>query len=78
MLDNAKDQTLQEITETVRQIETEVKDRKAQLAPEIQKLRTLRASMQEVETTYNDRKRAYDNVVSQLGQEKGTLDKDVK
>ena len=29
MLDNAKDQTLQEITETVRQIETEVKDRKA-------------------------------------------------
>ena len=34
--------------------------------------------MQEVESTYNDRKRAYDNVVSQLGQEKGTLDKDVK
>ena len=38
-LDNEKDQTLQEITDTVRQIEKEVKDRKQHLAPEIQKLR---------------------------------------
>jgi len=35
LLDNAKDETLQEITETVRQIEQEVKDRKQHLAPEI-------------------------------------------
>jgi len=35
ILDNAKDQTLQEITATVQQIESEVQDRKQQLAPEI-------------------------------------------
>ena len=34
-LNNQKDQTLQEITDIVRQIEQEVKDKKQQLAPEI-------------------------------------------
>ena len=42
IFDNQKDQSLQEITATVLEIEAEVKDRKQQLAPEIQKLRQLR------------------------------------
>jgi len=35
LLDNQKDQTLQEITATVQKIDSEVKERKTQLAPEI-------------------------------------------
>jgi len=35
LLDNQKDQTLQEITATVQKIDQEVKERKTQLAPEI-------------------------------------------
>ena len=39
MMDNQKDATLHDITETVQKIDQEVKDRKFKLAPEIQKLR---------------------------------------
>jgi len=42
MLDNEKDQTLQEITETVRLIQEEVTSRKKSLAPSIKELRELR------------------------------------
>ena len=41
-LDNKKDQTLQEITAIVSEIESEVRDKKQKLAPEIKKLRGLR------------------------------------
>ena len=42
VLDNQKDLSLQEITATVQKIDQEVKERKTQLAPEIQRLRSLR------------------------------------
>lgn len=77
-LDNQKDQTLQEITEIVRQIEQEVKDRKQQLAPEIQKLRQLRQDMQEIERVHTDKKKQYDHVVMNLDQEKEKMDQDIK
>ena len=77
-LDNMKDQTLQEITDTVRQIEQEVKDRKQHLAPEIQKLRALRGQMQEIETNHSEKQKQYDHVVMFLDQEKEKLDSDVK
>jgi len=77
MLDNLKDQTLQEITETVRQIEQEVKDRKQQLAPEIKKLRELREQIKEIEAVYLEKKKQYDNIVLNLDQEKGKLEQDV-
>lgn len=77
-LDNQKDQTLQEITEIVRQIEQEVKDRKQSLAPEIQKLRQLRQDMQEIERVHTEKKRAYDNVVMNLDQEKEKMDQEIK
>ena len=54
---------MQEITETVRQIEQEVKDRKTFLAPEIQKLRAMRQHMQDIEGTYLDKKKSYEQVV---------------
>ena len=52
IFDNQKDQSLQEITATVLEIEAEVKDRKQQLAPEIQKLRQRRSQMQEIEQVW--------------------------
>lgn len=76
-LDNQKDQTLQEITEIVRQIEQEVKDRKQQLAPEIQRLRQLRSDMQGIETIHTEKKKLYDNVVTNLDQEKERMDSDI-
>lgn len=60
------------------EIEAEVKDRKQQLAPEIQKLRQRRSQMQEIEQVWQERKKNYDNVVVSLDQEKEKLDKDVK
>ena len=77
-MDNQKDQTLQEITDTVQQIEMEVKDRKQQLAPEIQKLRSLRQQMQEIEGIHSEKKKVYDNVVMNLDQEKERIEGDVQ
>lgn len=78
ILDNQKDQTLQEITETVTKIDQEVKDRKFKLAPEIQKLRQLRQEMGEIEQVHADKKRSYDSVANKLDQEKGRMDADIK
>ena len=69
---------MQEITETVKKIEQEVKNRKQHLAPEIQNLRQLRIQMQEIEAVHTDKKKQYDNIVMNLDQEKGKLDQDVK
>ena len=77
ILDNQKDQTLQEITETVRQIEEEVKNRKQQLAPEIKKLRELREQIKGIDATYLEKKKQYDNIVMNLDQEKEKMESDV-
>ena len=78
ILDNQKDQTLQEITETVRQIEQEVKERKTLLAPEIKKLRELRETMQKVEEVHSKEKKKYDQEVLVHDQEKGKMESDLK
>jgi len=78
IFDTQKDLSLQEITETVLQIEAEVKERKQSLAPEIQKLRQLRQQMQEIEHVWTEKKKSYDNIVMNLDQEKEKLDSDVK
>ncbi len=77
-LNNEKDQTLQEITDTVQQIELEVKERKQQLAPEIQNLRAVRSKMQEIEAVHTEKKKGYDNIVMNLDQEKERTENDVK
>jgi len=63
ILNNKKDQTLQEITQIVMQIESEVKDKKQKLAPEIKKLRGFRQKYTDLETIYNEKKKQYDAVV---------------
>jgi intraflagellar transport protein 81 len=78
VLDNKKDQTLQEITTIVSQIENEVKDKKQKLAPEIKKLRGLRQKFSDLEAIYNEKKKHYDNIVLNLDQEKNKLEEEVK
>jgi intraflagellar transport protein 81 len=59
-LDNAKSQSMQDLTALIAQIDNEVKDKKTRLAPEIKKLRTLRNKFTEIESEYNEKKRNYD------------------
>ncbi len=77
-MNNKKDQTLQEITTIVTQIENEVKDKKQKLAPEIKKLRGFRQKYSDLEAIYNEKKKQYDAVVSNLDQEKNKLEDEVK
>ena len=78
MLDNEKDQTLQEITETVRLIQEEVTNRKKSLAPSIKELRELREETTQLDQEYNEKKKKYDSVVLQLDTEKEKMGKEVK
>jgi intraflagellar transport protein 81 len=61
-LDNAKSQSMQELTALIQKIDIEVKEKKQKLAPEIKRLRTLRNRFSEIETDYNERKRNYETV----------------
>lgn len=60
------------------QIETEVKDKKQKLAPEIKKLRGFRQKYTDLETVYLEKKKAYDSVVANLDSEKARLEEEVK
>jgi len=76
-MDSQKDETLQEITKIVTEIEGQIKQKKQQLAPEIKELRSLRNKHQELEQHYNEKKKTYDNTVSNLDLEKNRLEEDV-
>ena len=60
------------------QIESEVKDKKQKLAPEIKKLRGLRQKFSDIEAVYNEKKKQYDSTVQNLDTEKNKLEEDVK
>lgn len=77
-LNSQKDKTLQEITDIVQQIEKEVRDKKAKLAPEIRSLRNLRQQLTDKEAIYNEKKNQYEKVVQNLDQEKNKLEEEVK
>ena len=66
ILNNKKEETLQEITQVVVQIENEVKDKKQKLAPEIKKLRGFRQKYTDLEAIYNEKKKQFDAVVQNL------------
>ena len=51
-VDETKGKTLEEISSVVEEINTKIKSQKAQLAPQIKELRTLRAKCQEEESEY--------------------------
>ena len=73
-IDKKKDQTLQEISKIVSDIESQLKEKKAKLAPQIKQLRAYRQKYNEMEVIYGEKKRAYDNTVMNLEQEKNKLE----
>lgn len=77
-LDQAKDKNLEELTKLVEDIENQLKDKKAKLAPQIKQLRAYRQKYQELEQTYNEKKKAYDNTVMNLETEKHKLVSDIE
>jgi len=77
-LDQAKDKNLEELTKLVENIENQLKDKKAKLAPQIKQLRAYRQKYQELETSYNEKKKAYDNTVMNLETEKHKLVADIE
>lgn len=76
-LDNAKEKSMEELTELVGSIESELKEKKSKLAPQIRQLRTSRQKYQEMEVKYNEKKKAYDNTVMNLESEKNKLNSDI-
>ncbi len=77
-LDQAKDKNLEELTKLVNNIENQLKDKKAKLAPQIKQLRNYRQKYQEMEQSYNEKKKAFDNTVMNLETEKHKLVSDIE
>lgn len=75
--DNRKQQSMQDLTVLIKQIENEVKDKKNRLAPEIKKLRTYRQRFTDIEKEYNAKKQNYESVQGQLEVEKERWEKDM-
>merc|ERR1719265_2359391 len=63
-VDQAKGKTLDEISAIVQKINTQLKDKKNKLAPQIKALRSVRQSFQQVEVKYMEKKSAYDQARS--------------
>merc|ERR1712224_994777 len=59
-VDQAKGKTLDEISAIVQKINTQLKEKKNKLAPQIKALRTVRQNFQTVEATYLEKKNLYD------------------
>jgi len=68
---------LEELNQLIVQIESEVKDKKNRLAPEIKKLRTLRTRYSEIEKLHTEKKKVYDQVTSTIEVERERIDKDI-
>ena len=76
-LDLAKEENLDKLTTLVSDIENQLKDKKAKLAPEIKKLRSYRNQYAELEVQYNEKKKQYENTVMNLETEKSKLNADI-
>ena len=59
-MDKAKGKTLDEISGIVQKINSQLKEKKNRLAPQIKALRTVRQDFQAVEVRYLEKKGAYD------------------
>lgn len=84
-VDTVKGKTLEEISQVVEEINTQIKENKNRLAPQIKNLRSLRTRFGEVEVEYLDKKGAYDNTkagfdseISKLQAELDEADKDAQ
>jgi len=68
-VDSVKGKTLEEISAVVEQINSQIKENKNGLAPQIKALRSLRTTFQEVESDYLHKKAIYDNTKAGLDSE---------
>lgn len=65
-VDEVKGKTLENISQVVEEINTQIKARKNRLAPQIKELRALRSKFQELETEYLEKKGVFDNTKAGL------------
>jgi len=77
-IDKAKGKTLDEISSIVSRINTQLKDKKNKLAPQIKALRSVRQNFQQVEVKYLEKKGAYDQARTAMEGELEKTANDVK
>lgn len=77
-VDEAEGQTLEEISEFVKEINMQIKERKSQLAPQIKELRTVRAKFQEMEADHTEKKKQYEATVAGYESKSAKLHSEVK
>mmetsp|Transcript_34459 Transcript_34459/g.93387 ORF Transcript_34459/g.93387 Transcript_34459/m.93387 type:complete len:673 (-) Transcript_34459:76-2094(-) len=77
-VDKAKGKTLDEISAIVSKINSQLKEKKNKLAPQIKALRSKRQNYQQVETKYMDRKNTYDQAKSAMDGELGKVAGEVR
>ena len=75
-VDANKEQTLEQISGIVQEINNQLKDRKTNLAPQIKRLREVRKEYQEVETEYNRKRQMYDKVAVGLEVERQQIEQE--
>ncbi|KAJ3044268.1 Intraflagellar transport protein 81 [Rhizophlyctis rosea] len=77
-VDEAKGNTLNEISSIVDKLVASINEKKAHLSPIIQEMRTLRQQAQDLETEYTEKKKAHDALMVGLDSEAIQLDQEVK
>merc|ERR1719499_2120328 len=77
-VDKAKGKTLDEISSIVQKINTQLKEKKNKLAPQIKALRTVRQNFQQVEVKYTEKRGEYERAKSSVDGELTRLVKEVK
>jgi len=77
-IDKAKGVTLDEISGIVGKINTQLKEKKNKLAPQIKMLRSVRQNFQQVEVKYLEKKSSYDQAKSTMDGELAKLAGEVK
>jgi len=77
-VDKMKGKTLDEISSIVTKINTQLKEKKNKLAPQIKALRTVRQNFQQVEVKYLEKKGAYESAKSAVDGELSKLGGEVR
>jgi len=77
-IDKAKGKTLDEISAIVQKINTQLKEKKNKLAPQIKALRSVRQNFQAVEQKYLEKKETYDGVKTGMDEQLVKVAGDVK
>ena len=75
-VDLHKEKTLEDISETVKLITAELKDKKKALAPQIHKLKEVRGEFQRLESDFLTKKSTYDKIAVTLDVERQQLERD--